>query len=187
MKYIKSIAEEYEKQFKRDEKDCRKINKKEQEKFAERKLGELPISKNLQRINKDDLLVSYDYNSLYPSAQADINGSWMNIETAYPFQKYMSDAVCTSFNSSLNELNRSAFLTLMCHNPENPLPARSNKRKINKLFKIIRLEALNRMRNRAIIDTVTFVVFVELVKNGGEIFDVYEGFFLSQSRFQPIS
>ena len=36
-----------------------------------KKLGDLEISKELQKINKDDLLVSYDFNSLYPTAQID--------------------------------------------------------------------------------------------------------------------
>ena len=80
----------------------------------------MEISKELQNINKDDLLVSYDLNSLYPNAQIDINSTWPKIETAYLFKKCMSDAVCSLFNSGRwNELNRCAFLTVKYHNPEN--------------------------------------------------------------------
>ena len=49
--------------------------------------------KDLQNINKDDLLKSYDFNSLYPIAQIDINSTWPQIETVYSFKNYMSDAV----------------------------------------------------------------------------------------------
>ena len=79
----------------------------------------MEISKELHKIIKDDLLVSYDFNSLYPSAQVDINSTWPKIETSYPFKKYMSAAVCTLFNSGRwNELNISAFLTVKYHSPE---------------------------------------------------------------------
>ena len=87
LKYINTKSNEYTLEFENGEKDYRKINKKELEKFLERKLGELEISKELQKINKDDLLISYDFNSLYPSAQIDINSTWPKIETAYPFKK----------------------------------------------------------------------------------------------------
>ena len=35
------------------------------------KLGEPPISEDLQKIDRRDLLVSYNFNSFYSSAQAD--------------------------------------------------------------------------------------------------------------------
>ena len=49
----------------------------------------MEICKKLQKINKDDLLVSYDFNSLYPSAQIDIKSTWPKIEKAYPLKKYL--------------------------------------------------------------------------------------------------
>ena len=66
------------------------------------------------------MLVSYDFNKLYPSAQIDKNSTWPKIETSCQFKKYISDSVFTLFNSGRwNELNRSAFLTVKYHNPEN--------------------------------------------------------------------
>ena len=66
------------------------------------------------------LLVSYDFNSLYPSAQIDINRTGPKIEKAYPFERYMIDAVCSLFNTGRwNKLNRYAFLTLKHHKSEN--------------------------------------------------------------------
>ena len=71
LNYINTKRDKFKLEFENGEKDYRNINKKELDKFREKKLGELEISKNLQKINKDDLLVSYDFNSLYPSAQID--------------------------------------------------------------------------------------------------------------------
>ena len=166
LKYINTKRDEFKLNFENIEKDYRKIKKKELDKFLGKKLGNLEISKELQKINKDDLLVSYDFNSLYPSAQIDKNSTWPKIETAYPFKKYMNDAVCTLFNSGRwNELNRSAFLTVKYHNPKNmifqPLPI---KEKIENPYKNNRLEEINRMRNGIIIDTLTSIDIVEIIK-----------------------
>ena len=120
LKYISTKREKFKLEFENDEKDYRKIIKKELDKFLETKLGELEISKELQKINKDDLLVSYDFNSLYPSAQIDENGTWPKIETAYTFKKDLNESICSLLNSGRwNELNRSAFLMVKYHNSEN--------------------------------------------------------------------
>ena len=50
--------------------DYRGINKDCFEKHINKKLASLPISKDLKQIDKSDLLVSGDYNSLYRSAMA---------------------------------------------------------------------------------------------------------------------
>ena len=47
----------------------------------------METSKELQNTIKDDLLVSYDFNSLYPSGQICINNVWPKIETNYPINK----------------------------------------------------------------------------------------------------
>ena len=187
LNYINTKRGEYTLEFGNGEKDYRKISKKELEKFLERKLGELEISKDLQKINKEDLLVSYDFNSLYPSAQIDKNSTWPKIETAYPFKKHMNDAVCYLFNSGKwNQINRSAFLTVKYHNPENlifqHLPI---KEKIKNPYKNNRFEEINRMRNGIIIDTLTSVDIVEIVKYGGVILEVFEGFFCHNLEYNP--
>ena len=187
LKYINTKRDKFKVEFENGEKDYRNINKKELDDFLDKKLGELNISDDLQKINEDDLLVSYDFNSLYPSAQIDKNSTWPKIETSYPFKKYMSDAICVLFNSgSWNEINRSAFLTVKYHNPENlifqHLPI---KEKIENPYKINRLEEINRTRNGVIIDTLTSVDIVEIVKYGGEILEIYEGFFCLNLNFNP--
>ena len=187
LNYINTKRNEFILEFENGEKDYRKINKKELDKFLERKLGELEISKELQKIIKDDLLVSYDFNSRYPSAQIDKNSTWPKIETAYPFKKYMSESICTFFNSGRwNELNRCAFLTVKYHNPENlifqHLPV---KEKIKNPYKNNRFEEINRMRNGIIIDALTSIDIVEIVKYGGVILEVIEGFFCHNLNFNP--
>ena len=120
LRYINTKRDEFKLEFENGEKDYRKINKKELDNFLNNTLGNLEISKELQKINKDDLLVSYDFNSLYPSAQIDKNSTWPKIEASYPFKKYMNESICTLFNSGRwNEINRSAFLTIKYHNTEN--------------------------------------------------------------------
>ena len=187
LKYINTKREEFTSEFKNNEKDYRKINKKDLDEYLDKKLGDLNISKDLLKINKEDLLVSYDFNSLYPSAQIDKNSIWPKIETAYPFKKHMNDSICTLFNSGRwNEVNRSAFLTVKYHNPENlifqHLPV---KEKINNPYKNNRFEEINRMRNGLIIDTLTSVDIVEIVKCGGVILEIYEGFFCHNLEYNP--
>ena len=90
----------------------------------------------------------------------------------------MNESICSLLNSGRwNELNKSAFLTVKYHNPENlvfqHLPVRE---KIKNPYKIIRFEEINRMRNGKL-DILTSVDIVEIVENGGVILEVYEGFF----------
>ena len=139
----------------------------------------MEISNELQNTNKDDLLVSYDFYSLYPSAQITSNNIWPKVETACPFKKHMNESICSwSKNGSWNELKRSAFRTVKYHNPENlvfqHLPV---KNKIKNPYKDNRLEKINRMRNGIIIHTLTSVDIVEIVKCGGVVLEVFEGFF----------
>ena len=57
------------------------------------------------------VLVSNDFNSLYPSAQIDLNSTWSKIETADPFKDNMNASICSLINSGIwKELNRCAFL-----------------------------------------------------------------------------
>ena len=99
----------------------------------------------------------------------------------------MNDVICTLFNSGRwNELNRSAFLTVKYHNPENlifqHLPI---KEKIENPYKNKRLEEINRMRNGIIIDNLTSLDIVEIVKCGGVILEVFEGFFCHNLEYNP--
>ena len=90
----------------------------------------------------------------------------------------MTDAVCSLFNGGIwNELNRYSFLTVKYHNPENLVFQHlSVKEKNENPYKNNRLEEINRMRNEVVIDILTSVDTVELVKYGGITLEVFEGF-----------
>ena len=76
--------------------------------------------------------MSYDFNIFYPSAQIEVNKTWPNIETAYPFKNYMVDAVCSLLNNTRwKELNSCAFLTVKYHNPKNLVPQQIPVKKIS--------------------------------------------------------
>ena len=99
----------------------------------------LEIREELQEIKEDDLLVSYDFNSFYPSAQIVTKKTWPKIETTYPFKKHMSHAVCSLFNSKKwNDLSICHFVTVKYHNLENVVVQRlSVKEKIQNHTKTI--------------------------------------------------
>ena len=99
----------------------------------------------------------------------------------------MNEPTCTLFKSGRwNEKNRSLFLTVKYHNPENlvfqHLPV---KEKIENPYKNNRLEEINRMRNGTIIDTFTSININEISKSGGVILEVYEGFFCHNLEYNP--
>ena len=77
-KVKKQYTNKYENKF--DE--YRKTNKQHFENYIKKKLSSLPISKESNKIDKSDLLVSSDYNSLCPSAMAHIKSTWPAIQTA---------------------------------------------------------------------------------------------------------
>ena len=99
----------------------------------------------------------------------------------------MNDVVCYLFNSGRwNELNRSAFLTIKYHNRENLIFQHlAIKEKIENPYKNNRFEEINRMRNGIIIDTLTSVDIVEIVKCGGVILEVFEVFFCHNLEYNP--
>ena len=133
------------------------------------------------------MLVSYVFNSLNPSAQIDKNSNWPKMGTAYSFKKYMNESICSLYNSGRsNGLAKSAFLTVNYHNPESfvfqQLPV---KGKIKNPYKNNRFEEINRVRSGIIIDFLTNVDIVEIVKYGGIILKVCEGLFCHHLEYNP--
>ena len=124
------------------------------------------------------MLVSYEFIILYPSDQIDIKNPSPRTETTYPFKKIMNESFCSLFISGRwNVLNRSAFLTVKYHNPENlffqHLPV---KEKTKNPCKNNRLKEINRRRKSIIVDTLPSVDIVEIMKCGGIILEVFEGY-----------
>ena len=101
--------------------------------------------------------------------------------------KRYNGSICTLFNSERwNAINRKAFLTVEYHNPENLVfehfPV---KKKIESPNENNILEEINTMRNGIIIDTLTSVDVVEIVKCGGVILEAYEAFFCHNFEYNP--
>ena len=78
---IDKVKKHYTKKYENKFHVYRKINKQLFENYIKKKLFSPSISKELNKIDKSDLLVSSDYNSLYPSAMAHIKSTWLAIET----------------------------------------------------------------------------------------------------------
>ena len=99
--------------------DYRKINKQHFENYINEKLSSLPISKELNKIAKSDLLVSSNYNSLYPSAVAHEKSNWPTIETAMVVNLNDSEIYCKLFNTGeWVSSNKTGFFKVKYHNPE---------------------------------------------------------------------
>ena len=102
-------------------------------------------------------------------------------------KKVMNESICSLFNSGTwNGLNRSALLTVKYNNPENlvfqHLPVSET---IENPYQNNRLEEINRMKNGIIIYTLTSVDIVKIVKYGGIILEVFEGFFCLNVEYNP--
>ena len=187
LKYIKSEKERITEDINNELNDYRDLSLKQTNKEIMKRLHNLEISKELKKVNLYDYLVSSDYTSLYPSAQADSRSNWPKIETSYAFEDHMNDAVCSLFNNKeFEKLNLCCFLTFKYHNPEDlifqHLPARD---RVQIPWKNNIYEDMNRSRNGVIIATLTSVDIIEIVKIGGVILKVYEGFFCESLDFNP--
>ena len=162
--HLKSFEKKYENQFD----DYRDENVEEKEKYINEKLSQLPIHQLLIQLSLNDLLWSYDANSLYPSAMWDPKSFYPKIETGYPFTPDMKDELVTKFNNQ-TFIQGSAILKNKYYYPKNlivqHLPVRE---KVNK-------KEINRMRNGYITQVLSSVDILEIVKIGGRIIQIYEG------------
>ena len=124
------------------------------------------------------MLASNGFIKLHPSALIDMKQTWPKKQITYPLTKNMSDANRSLFNCGRwNELKRFAFLTVKHHNPENLVFEHlSTKEKTRSPYKNDRLEEIKRMRIGIIMDTLTSVDIVEIVKCGGIILEVFHDF-----------
>ena len=109
--------------------------------------------------------------SLYPSAMWDEDSVYPKIETGFAFKPDKKDAYVETFNSkTFNQNgNESPVLTIKNYNPPDfifqQLPVKEKVRK----------KEVNRMRNGYIIDTLTIVDNLEIVKIGGRVIEIYGG------------
>ena len=131
----------------------------------------LSIHKELSKLDSNKTQMSYDGNSLYPSAMWDENSVYPKIETGFAFEPHMNDVYIEAFNNqTFNEDgDESAILTIKYYNPPNliftHLPVEEKVKNVE----------VNRMRNGYIIDTLTSVDIQEIVKIGEKVIEIYEG------------
>ena len=124
--------------------------------------------------------------SLNLSAHSDENSTWPAIETSYPFEIYLNDAVCEIFNSGRwDELKRTVFLTVKYHNPKNLIFQHIPIREKVKYSYKNRLQEMNHCRNGVIFDTLISQDIIQVVICGGVLLEVYEGFFWHNMQHIP--
>ena len=138
LKYNKNETKKKQKKFKTTL-DYRELTPKQKRKQITEKLHELETSKKIKQVQSDDILVSYDYTSLKPSAQSHKDNKWPAIETAFAYEDHMNDAVCCSFNSKeFEKMNLCCFLSVKYHTLENKifqhLPSREQNRTLSKIL-----------------------------------------------------
>ena len=99
--------------------EYRQINTRKVEEHIERKIARIPISKQIALIDKSDLFVSSDYNSLHPSAMAHPDSKWPKKETVVAVNTENSDRLCSLFNNcEWKDLNESGFFKMTYYNPK---------------------------------------------------------------------
>ena len=174
---INKVKKHYTRKYENKFDENRKINKQHFENYIKKKLSSLPISKELNNINKSDLLVSGDYDILYPSAMAHEKSTWPAIETANAINPEDSEVYCKLFNTGeWASLNKTGFFEVKYHNPENLiLQHMAVKEDVYNEAKN-KSEKVNRFRNGDIKQHLTSVNIEEVVKVGGVIEELYEGF-----------
>ena len=163
-KHYKIFQKEYESQFE----DYRLEDIEEKEKYINEKLSELRLHKIIKRIELIELLWDFDAVSLYPSAMWDEKSIYPRIKTGYAFTRDMNNELVQKFNNQ-TFTQGSAFLKIKYSNPKNQIvqhiPMKEKEKKIE----------INRMRNGCIIDYLTYVDILEIVKIGRRVIEIYEG------------
>ena len=107
---INNLKSNFTKKYEFRFSDYRQINPKELDNYVNKKLSNIPISIELNKINKSDVFVSSDYCSLYPSAMSHDDSTWPAIETAKAISVDNSDQLCELFNKGeWKNINKTGF------------------------------------------------------------------------------
>ena len=162
--HIKNIKREHESKFD----DYRKLNRKI-EKHINKKLRALPIHQLLQQLDLNYFLWDFDAVSLYPSAMSDSKNFYPKIETGYAYSKHLNDELVQNFSES-KFTQGSAVLKLNYYNPKKLIVQHFPVKELVEKIEI------DKMHNGYILDTLPSVDFQEIVKNGGKVVEIFEGF-----------
>ena len=171
-KHINTIKNYYKEKYEAKFGDYRRINIKKLEEYIDRKVSRIPVSKKLAVIDK--------------SAMAQPDSKWPAIETAKAIRLEDSDYLCELFNNGeWKNLNKAGFSKVKYYNPENIVfQHMSVKEKVFNDRKN-RYEEINRFRNGDITQHLTSVDIEEVVRSGGYIVKILEGFVCDNLEFNP--
>ena len=126
----------------------------------------MDISKKLQTLIRDDLLVAFDSTSLYPSAMYDETSVYPKIETVYAFTSEMNDEIVNQFKTKT--FTKSEILKIKCFNSQDIILQHISVREEE-----VKKVEVNRLRNGCIVDVLTSVDIREIVRVGGKVIEVY--------------
>ena len=99
-KFLNKCEKQYAKEFDSKYDDYRDIDKKEKEKYVNKKLNMLSIHKELSKLNSNKTQMDFDATSLYPSALWDEKSVYHKIETGFVFKPVMNDVYVEAFNNN---------------------------------------------------------------------------------------
>ena len=153
--------------------EMRMWKKKENIKYINEKLSQLPVHQLIKQIKLDELLWDFDAVSFCPSAMWDENSIYPKIETGCAFTKDMNKELVKLFNSQ-TFTQGSAISKMKYYNPKNlvvqHLPVKEKEKKIE----------TNRMRNGYITDTLTSLDIQEIIEIGGKRLKSTKVFFIQK-------
>ena len=138
-------------------------------------------------VDKSDLLVSSDHNSLYQPAMAYPDSQWPKKVTAKANNIEDSDRLCSLFNNKTwKNLNKSGFDKVKHYKPkETFLHFMSVTGNVFKNRKH-KYEEINRFGKGDITQYLTGIDVKEIVRSGVYFVKILEIFFLRKSRIQSI-
>ena len=168
MNYKNKHSKIYEKEYENQFNDFRDEDVEEKERYINQKLSQLPIHQLIKQTKLGEMLWDFNTVSLYPSVMWHENSIYPMIDTSYAYIEHMNDELVEKFNTG-NFIEGSANFKIKYYNPKNLIVQHLPVKKREKKIEIIR------MRNGYIIDTLTSVDFLEIVKRGGKVFEIYEG------------
>ena len=166
--------------------DYRRTRIKKLEEYIDRKVARIPVSKQLAVIDKPELLVSSDYISFYPSAMAHPYSKWSKIDTAKAGSIKDSNYLCELFNNGdWKSLNKSGFYKVRYYNPKEFIIQHMSGKENVFIYRKKRSEEINRFKNGDIIQHLSSVDIEEVVRSGGYIVKMLEGFICDNLEFNP--
>ena len=114
-KHRKKTENEYDSQVE----DYRGNDEEQRTKHINEELNKLPIHKNLQKLNLNDVTVDFDATILYTSAMWDENSVCPEIETGFAFKPLMNNIYVEAFNTQNfdGDGSEAAILRIKNYNP----------------------------------------------------------------------